>query len=47
MASKKLTDYGHNAKTVVIVSLLRHMYETLHVTSLQRLSRALHLALFA
>jgi len=43
MASQKLTNCG----VAVVISLLRRTYETLHATSLQRQSRALHLALFA
>jgi hypothetical protein len=43
MASQKLTNCG----VTVIVSLLRRTYKTLHATSLQGKSRALHLALFA
>jgi hypothetical protein len=47
MASQKFANSCAITETVVIISLLRRMYETLHATSLQRPSRALHLALFA
>jgi hypothetical protein len=47
MAVQKLTNCGAIMKMVAIASLLRRTYETLHATSLQRQSRALHLAFFA
>jgi hypothetical protein len=47
MAAQKLTNCCAITETVVIVSLLRRTYATLHATSLQGQSRALHLALFA
>jgi hypothetical protein len=47
MAPQKLTNCCAITELVVIVSLLRRTYETLHATSLQRESRALYLVLFA